>query len=77
MTVREVADVCLLKPETADGEDIPFRIIDSGQVHDGPGQEWMQMIVIDDFTALYNTESGTKLRRSPFFGLGDTDGDGI
>ena len=64
---------CLLKPEAADGEDIPVRNEDSGQVHYRLGQKWMQMIVVYDFTALNNAEIGTDLRRSPFPSLGYTN----
>ena len=46
-------------------------------MHEGLGQEWMQMIVVDDFPALYHAECRADLRRSPFPGLGYTDGNGI
>ena len=46
-------------------------------MNDGLGQEWMQMIVVDDFSALYNAECRSDLRRSPFPGLRYTDGNGI
>ena len=46
-------------------------------MYEGPGQEWMQMIAVDDFAAFDHAESRTDLRRSPFPGLGQTDGNGI
>ena len=46
-------------------------------MNDGLGQEWMQMIVVNDFSALYNAECRADLRRSPFPGLRYTDGNGI
>ena len=46
-------------------------------MNDGPGKEWMQMIVVDDYAAFDHAESGTDLRRSPFPGLAQTDGNGI
>ena len=46
-------------------------------MHEGLCQERMQVIVVDDFAAFYNTERRADLRRSPFPGLGDTDGNGV
>ena len=46
-------------------------------MHDGLGQEWMQTIVVDDFTAFNHAESRADLRRSPFSSWGYPDGDRI
>lgn len=40
-------------------------------------QEQMQVVVVDDFSALQNPECRADLRRSPFPGLGDAAGNGI
>lgn len=50
--------------------------MDSGHVYDGLGQEWMQMIIINNFSGFDNTESRADLRRGPFPGLGYTDRNG-
>ena len=67
----------LLKPEAADGKQVSLRNKQSGQVYDRPGHEWMQMIVVNDFPSLYDPEGGADLRRGPFAGLGEADGNGI
>lgn len=46
-------------------------------MYEGLGQEWMQVIVVDNLPALYNAECRADLRRSPFSSLGYTDGDRI
>jgi len=52
----------LLKPETADGKKVSFSYIHSREMHEGLREEWMVMIVIDDFPAFYYTEGGADLR---------------
>ena len=46
-------------------------------MHDRLGEEWMQMIVVDDFSTLDDAEGGPYLRLGPSSGLGDTDQNGI
>lgn len=67
----------LLKPQAAEGEQVSVRKIHSRQVYEGLGQEWMQMIVVDDSSALDDAEGGPYLRLGPSSGLRDTDQDGI
>ena len=45
-------------------------------MHEGLGKEWMQMIIINDFSPLYNTESRADLRGGLLSGLGYADGKG-
>lgn len=44
-------------------------------MYEGLGQEWMQMIVVDDSSALDDAEGGPYLRLGPSSGLGDADQD--
>lgn len=46
-------------------------------MHDGLGQEGMQMVVVDDFSAFDDAEGGPYLRLRPSSRLRDTDQDGI
>ena len=46
-------------------------------MHDGLGQEGMQMVVVDDFSAFDDAEGGPYLQLRPSSGLRDTDQDGI
>jgi hypothetical protein len=52
----------LLKPEAANGKQVSIRNKQACQVHDRPGQERMQMIVVDDFSALNDPKGGAHLR---------------
>ena len=67
----------LLKPEAANGKQVSIRDIYSRLMHDRLGQEWMQMVVVNDFPAFDDPEGGTYLRRGPSSGLGDADGNGM
>ena len=46
-------------------------------MHDGLGQEWMQMIVVDDFPSLDYAEGRTDLRVDPPAGLGRLGRNGV
>lgn len=46
-------------------------------MHDGLGQERMQMIIVDDFTVLYYTESRVDLWIDTPAGLGRPDGNRV
>lgn len=46
-------------------------------MHDGLGQEWMHLIIVNDFPALYNAESRANLRIYPPAGLGGPDRNGV
>ncbi len=46
-------------------------------MHDGLCQEWMQVIVIDDFPAFYHAERRAYLRADPSSGLGCPDGNRV
>ena len=46
-------------------------------MNDGLGQEWMKMIVVDDFTALNNAKSRAELRVDSPAGMGCLDGNRV
>jgi len=51
--------------------------MDSGQMHYGLGEEWMQMVVVNDFSTFDDPKGGTYLRRGPFPGLRCPDGNRV
>ena len=63
----------LLKPEPADGEQIPFRNMDSRQKDECRCQERVRVIVVGDFSVFDRARRRFRLRRRPSSGLGMPD----
>ena len=67
----------LLKPKGAERKQISIRNMGSSQLQNGLCEERMQMIVVDDFSALDDAGIGPGLRRSPSARLCGTNRDKI
>ena len=69
--------ISLLKPQPADGKQVPFRNMHPRQRDENRCQERMRAVIVDDLAAFDDTEGRTGLRRSPPSGMSIPERDGI
>ena len=69
--------ISLLKPQPADGKEIPVRNMHPRQRDENRCQERMRTVIVNDLAAFDDAEGGTGLRRSPPSGMSITERDGI